>query len=762
MFARRRAAHLSEHFLPLLARGGSFVHFTRVCVWSEETADFIARFYAESRAFGAAVDGRLPNPSGENLSYFNEILGADYKTDEDFLFDSLCRWLPRMNPTSRRDLAKSLFDVLSSLEKSGKPPAAVKNAYVKFMCWLYYRFSRVAENLGGENLPKIFLCGEISAHELMFVSALVCAGADALLVLPRGEKSYFSLDPASALSDSFDSDSKSTFPENFSVSILNDELLKKTQIERAAGGKSEWQPCTNAWADGSGFGDILKKSAERKIPAHLKGRFFANCYCRIDGADDRTVYETSLVSFKREILAQGRSVAVASRAIPAASVEEIAQIKRGRTDTAIHLACDLCASLPKIADAETNILLRSEFLKSVLRLSDSGISGGKLTSRAVSIACLLRRYIPHLFSNFRIEKSELPLFICFGAKISGAQADFVSLLSKLPCDVLVLNPQCLQNPFDDSNLFAVSGKEAVQIEQFPESSGIVRAGTAAYQAERDLDAILYSGTGIFREMQHSRLEAVRLMTTIDEIKILWNEESRFRPNFAENGDAVNVPVIFAKISGVKNGNIGEYWREVGKLCVGEKTFVVKNAPLVKSGDFNPMKEFAVDFFRGGVLRKERVLSHKSFPYSLLRKEIQELILEKLSILLEKRLVRGIGENGGEYTAIATILNMPKEIVHLFQSFDFAAKNPKFVYINSLEREISFEDAVLAEFLNLAGFDVVFFVPTGFRSVERYFQNGQIPEIIAGEFVNPISVPDEFPASEKKSFFSKILGKIGGV
>lgn len=756
VFSRRRVSALSEHFLPLSSRGGAVAHFTRISSWSAEVGAFLSRFYGEARSFGAAVDGRIPNPDGRNLAYFGEMMGAEFSADAAFIEGALSRWLPRAGDSARRDLARSLASSLSALASSGKPPAAVRNAYVKFMCWLYYRFPRVAEGLGGERLPKVLLCGEISAHELMFVSALVSAGCDAVLVLPRGEESYRPLDPSSAVSDLF-GDSGGGFPEGFSASSLGESFARGSEISRAAGGEPSFSACTNAWAAGGGFSDVRKAQAVRGASVAGGGKFFFNCFCRIDGADDRAGYESSLVAFRRE-MAGSRSVVVAERGIQRPTPDEIAAVRRGRTDTPLHLACDLCASLPRIPDAEADRIARREFALSVLSMAEEGgLSGGRLVSRAVSLAAISGRYFPALFGGLRLGSGELPIFVCFGAEASGAEAAFVSLLARLPCDVVVLNPTLSGNPFDDARMFVVSGAEAVQLDRFPEDGGIARAGTAAYQAERDLDEILYTGTGMFREMQHSKAEAVRLMTTFEEIRILWDEEARFRPNFSVDGGVVKVPSIFAKISGVKDGDVGAYWREVGRLCASDRAFVVRGAPLVKAGEFNPMKAFATEFYRDGVLRRERILSHRSFPYGLLRKEIQELILDKLALLLERRLVRGIGENGAEYVAVATVLNLPKEIVRLLQGFDFTARNPKLVYINAGESEISFEDAVIAQFLGLSGFDVVFFVPTGYRSVERHFPDGAVPERVIGEFECGLSVPDEFPRGERRSFLSRLLG-----
>ena len=95
----------------------------------------------------------------------------------------------------------------------------------------------------------------------------------------------------------------------------------------------------------------------------------------------------------------------------------------------------------------------------------------------------------------------------------------------------------------------------------------------------------------------------------------------------------------------------------------------------------------------------------------------------------------------EYTVIAQILNLPKDIVRLIQKFDLTRKNPKMIYINTSETVISLEDSILTAFLHLIGFDIVFFVPTGYQSIEKYF-NGQLrEEHQIGDYKYDLQVPD---------------------
>ena len=112
-------------------------------------------------------------------------------------------------------------------------------------------------------------------------------------------------------------------------------------------------------------------------------------------------------------------------------------------------------------------------------------------------------------------------------------------------------------------------------------------------------------------------------------------------------------------------------------------------------------------------------------------------------------VKGIGENGTEYTVIAQVLNLPKDIVRMIQKFDFTKKNPKLIYINTGEKVISLEDSILVAYLNLIGFDIVFFVPTGYQSVEKYFLNNLVEEHQIGEYKYDMQVLDFKSVAEER-------------
>jgi hypothetical protein len=154
-----------------------------------------------------------------------------------------------------------------------------------------------------------------------------------------------------------------------------------------------------------------------------------------------------------------------------------------------------------------------------------------------------------------------------------------------------------------------------------------------------------------------------------------------------------------------------------------------------------MKAHATAFFKNGRLQKEKIRMHPAYPYGFLREEIQEHILDKLQDLISQRFIKGTFENGTEYTIIATVLNLNQSILRLIQKFDFTKKNPKILYVNPSEKILSLEDSIVLAFLNLVGFDIVCFIPTGYQNVEKYFAKPMMWDHQIGEYMYDLEIPN---------------------
>ncbi|MBO5032717.1 MAG: hypothetical protein J6D08_12680 [Lachnospiraceae bacterium] len=736
MFTHIKIKNLNDFFTERDSRPEQGVYFYRINGYTEEIGQFIQKYYEAARLSGVIIEGKIPNPDEKNLSYYEEIMGMDFQMNRQFIAQSLKKWLPRMNDYQRENVAGAIYETLDMLRKSGKNDNMLKNAYIKFMCWLYYKFERIVNQLGEKKLPKILYEGEISSYELLLMTVLTKAGCDAVLLQYQGDAKYLSLDAGSSKSDNLVLPDMKEFPKDFNLKRIRTEIQNAVNQERIYGIKPQILNCTNAWIDGKGFSDFKKSITAR---GNAPGLFY-NCFYRINGVEDKVTYVNELYQFQLELKNNRRHVVIVDEAIPMPTMEEIAAVKRRNYKKHDEMLMDLSANIQYTANIELQRLMVKAFVDVMLaEAKEPDSSLNKLTNKAVYMLCWLKRYQKELFSNWKMP--DIGCFIHMGPCTNENETLFLRILARLPVDVLVLNPNlntkcCLE----DSLLYEITFPESLALCKYPQQSSDVHMGTAAYHAERELDGLMYQDTGIYRNQQYAKADSITLQTMYEEIPILWKEELRYRPNFSTENGVVTLPVIFAKVSGVKDGIVSKYWSAAKELMT-EDTFVVKAVPFIDAAAPNPMKAFAAEFFKNGRVQKKKIKEHQSYPYSFLREEIQEHILDKLQLLIDQKTIRGTFENGTEYTIVATILNLPKEIVRLIQKFDFTKKNPKLIYFNTGEKMISLEDSILAAFLNLAGFDVVFFVPTGYQNIEKYFNTRPMEEHQIGEYVYDLQVPN---------------------
>lgn len=736
MLEHKKIRSLNDYFLDLNSRQDKGVYFYRINGYTAEIGEFIKKYYDVARRTGVIIEGKIPNPDEKNLSYYGEIMGMEFQMNIGFITTSLKKWLPRMNDFQRKNVADSIYDSLDSMRKNGKTENMLKNAYIKFMCWLYYKFERIVNQLGENNIPKILYEGYISNYELMLISILSNAGCDVVVLQYNGDQDYLKVDPSSALSDNYQLTGMQAFPNGYSLKNVRDEIQNELNNERLYGIKPSVNNCTNAWIKGKGFDDIRESITVRGSDP----KFFYNCFYRINGAEDKLTYANELFQLQQELRNSKRKVVIVNEEIPKPTPDEIAGIRRGNYARQDQMIVDLSNNIQYGSNIELQRIMNKAFIDIILGESKKENGNiNKLTNKAVYLLCWLKRYMPMLFSNWKMP--EVGCFIYMGGCKNDNEAMLLRFLARIPVDVVVLCPNLnIKCCLEDSLLYEISFSESLSINRFPEESSQVRMGTVAFHAERELDTLMYQNSGIYRNQQYGKANIINLQTMYEEIKILWDQELKYRPSFSTADGIVNLPVIFSKISGVKDGDLNSYWVSVKQLMTAD-TIVVKSAPYISSTAANPMKAYAAEFYKNGKLQKKKIKEHPKYEYGILREDMQEFMLDKLQIMIDQKLIRGIGENGTEYTVIAQVLNLPKDILRMIQKFDFTKKNPKLVYINTSETVLSLEDSILVAFLNLIGFDVVFFVPTGYQVVEKHFNTLLMEEHQIGEYKYDLQVPD---------------------
>lgn len=247
MFEHKKLQSLNEYFLEPGSRREEGVFFYRINGYNGEIHGFIKKYYEAARMSGVVIEGRIPNPGEQQLDYYGEIMGMGFEMSTGFLSASLKKWLPRMKGYQREQVSLAIYGTLDGMRRAGKNENILKNAYIKFMCWLYYKFERVVNQLGEQKIPKILYEGEISNYELMLMAVLSGAGCDIVLLQYHGDGNYLKLDAASAVSLAWDGGNMDPFPEHFSLKALREEAARELDKERLYGQKPQLLNCTNAW-----------------------------------------------------------------------------------------------------------------------------------------------------------------------------------------------------------------------------------------------------------------------------------------------------------------------------------------------------------------------------------------------------------------------------------------------------------------------------------------------------------------------------------
>lgn len=758
-----------DYFLDLGKRSRRGVYVCRIYEYNAGIHAFIRKYYEAARLSGVIVEGKLKNPDQRQLGYYQEIMGPAFEVDRSFFSQRLKKWLPRMNERQRENVAGAMYATLIHLREGGKNDNMLKNAYIKFMCWLYYRFERIVNHLGEEKLPKILYEGEISIYELLLMRVLTQAGCDLVILEYHGDEAYRKVDPSSEMSEKMCAAMFETpgapgvsgvqqvvgapgsldlkFPDSFSLGQIREELEQKQSRERLYGAETETLiPATNVWihADENLFEEIRKPAGERGNDP----RFFYNCFCRIRGVEDKLTYENELYQLGQSLRGSGRTLLIVNHQIAPPTVEEIREIRRKNNyQTPSQMAEDLSRNLLFADNRELQPIMRRAFAEVVEeegQRTDAGAANhlNRVMNVAVYLLCWLKRYQRELFARWK--KPELACFFHLGGCRNEKEAAFCRFLARLPVDVVIFQPDlnescCLTDPL----LYEVSHPCSMTLRVYPEERSGVSVGTAAYHAERELDTFLYQDSGLYREQQYTKANAVVLRTMYEEIPILWDQELKYRPGFSTFSDTVSMPVIFSKISGVKNGEMDGYWQSIRVLITAdtEQVTVISRVPNLTAISENPIKPFAVEFFRNGRLQKEKIRQHRAYPYGFLREPMQEYLLDKIQLLIDRKTIRGTGENGTEFTIVSTALNLEKPLLRMIQKFDFTKKNPKLIYIIAGEEMMSLEDAIQMAFLNLVGFDILLFVPTGYQCAEQFFREQIFEEHQIGEYRYEQQVPD---------------------
>ncbi|MDR3258412.1 MAG: YceG family protein [Fusobacteriaceae bacterium] len=756
MFKKLKLTNIDDYFKKMSERENAGVYFVRIIYYGKKTENFLKKYLQEIKNNGIYIEGKLQNPDLEKIEFFRTISNNRFEQNIDFFMHIFSKLLPQLNLTESRIISEGIYDILTEMSSTGQSENIIENFYIKLMCWIYYRFQGILKVLNSDRTVKILYNGDISNHELKLMRMFSRTGCDIVILELNGDNEYLKLDLKSEISDIFSCGESEKFPDKFSIKEIINNLQYEQQVNKNIESIGALQIInTNQWIKDDVFSASLKKNKERgNGEKETEDNTFYNIFVQINGVENVISYNNELVKWKLKINDSKKKFVIIDGRIKNPETHEVEKINKKTYVNNYDLIANLSQNISFTKSIELEKLLKKAFIELMKEEIESTIS--KLQNRGICILCWINRYIPLLFVDKNLTSN--PVFIYFNGNTNANDTFFLRLLSRLPVDVFILLPDLsINGSINDTNLLKINHNNSLPTDKFPVNASEVQFGTIAYHAEQELVNVLYRDTGLYKNKQFKNAIPITLETTAEEVDILWNQESKYRPNFESFDDKVMVPVICSKLLGIPDRNIDAYWIRIKKLLTDDY-MLLKEFPYVKSKPLSNDKNFIFSFINNGKIDIKKILDHPSYKYKFLRREMQEYMLTGLQKLLDSRIIKGTFENGTEYRIINLILDLNIDFVKLLNSYDFTKKIPKLVCIDTTENIGTLDDGVLIAYARQLGFDIVFFVPTGYQSIEIYFSTNFFIEHQIGEYMYNLTVPnfDKIKNIDKESIIKKFF------
>ncbi len=704
----------------------------------------IEQFAAASKG-GLFFKEKLPAAATDEITAAAAYTASSFENAAD-IQHSLDMWLRDANiPADSKKLSEIMAKAISDCGVNKK------NTYFVLLCWLIkYLKKRPA---------LLVYIGSPTLRELYFLCMMNAAGVKITLVSYGLDADFSKL----AFSDMVTiKGGSSTSPLQIDFSKI--DLSREAKLSEM---RAEAERVQNivTWLDTTAAGifeDFLK---DRKSRVAANGGVYSEdgeipVYCAaLIGYDDEAVYTNMLIKFKESFGGLKKQLIFIEKTLDNPNAEEVKALG-AVTRTSTEDMIDALAMLIKLNGDRTRTALAQRTLREILSELNTGNQTLVYNYGTKFITWLYRCTQARKYS---VQYEDIPVILYYG-DISQSELLFLHFMSKCGFDVIYITPN--KNNFDltyDKNL---NGRmqifqlpQSKESECYPTKAMKVKMATVAYSAERDLDTMLYGGdTGIYRSFQFPNSQSVTLKTTFEEIGILWKQEARFRPGFSTAGNLVSVPNIFAKISGVEEGNMDKYWDDVRSKLTPETVLIVKD----KSSQ---QQEAAVDlsayrqFYRNGEIDSERLKASTLNRFSYLPDRIQDMLFYKLQETISSGFIKLTGDN--LMCAVMHFgLNLDKELTKIIQQFDFTRTIPKIIYIDTIEEQFSLGECIRTVLCSLIGFDVLIYTPTGYKNIESYVTNDAFEEHTLNQYMYNTEVPKfKIPSEEKNGgFFGKLFGR----
>lgn len=700
--------------------------------------------YAAAKKNGLFFEGRLPMASTTEISAAAGYAAADLN-DERSVKAGVQSWLSSQRlPYSAEVITPLLMEAVRNCGANGK------NTYFVLLCWLM-KYITIKPQL-------IVYIGTGTLRELYFLYIAASCGIRVTYVSYGMDADFDKFpykDKVRTVSGSMNG--------MIQVDFAHIDLSKAAQLceMRAAAQQAEGLVQRLDTTAAGIFEDFM---TERRTRVVRNGGVYKEdgvipVYCAaLIGYDDEAVYNNMLLNFKEGFAKSRKQLIFIEKPLENPNADEIRQLGSVNRSSVAAMIDELALQIRLNGDAARTILAQTELRK----LLNSLYTGNPTVVYNYGSKFISWLYRCTQARKYAVQYEDIPLILYYG-DISQSEMYFLHYMSRVGFDVLYITPnKLLLDMAVDKNLD--NRMQIFQLPQtresgsYPTKSIKMKVNTVAYSAERELDTMLYGGdAGIFRDFQFPNSQTVTLRTTLEEISILWKQEARFRQGFATSGNLVTVPNIFAKISGVKDGNLSVYWDDIRDKLTPETILKVKGSAPATHGSLD-LSAYR-SFYRNGQIDAERLKSSSLNRYSYLPDRIQDMLFFKLQEAIDSKFLKLSGDEL-MCSVLHFGLNLDKEFMKLLQSFDFTKQLPKLIWIDAVEQTFTLEECIQLVLCNLIGFDILIYTPTGYKNLETFVSSDAFEEHTLNDFQYNVEVPKFRIPSETRNggFFGRLFRK----
>ncbi|MCH5205779.1 MAG: hypothetical protein J1F09_02425 [Oscillospiraceae bacterium] len=702
--------------------------------------------FTAAKKNGLFFKERLPMATTDEIAAASAYTASSFENAED-IKRGLDSWLHAANvPCDSEKIAEIMAMAVADCG------ANKKNTYFVLLCWLIKYL--------GTRPGSVLYIGAATLRELYFLCMMNAAGVKITLVSYGLDADFSKLACKDVITVKNGSNSAPLQIDFGKIDLSREAKLSQMRAEsERVDGLVKRLSTTAAGM----FEDILKDRRSRVIGG---GGVFTEdgeipVYCAaLIGYDEEDVYTNMLVKFKESFAGLKKQLIFIEKPMENPNADEVKALGSApRTSTAEMI--DALAMMINLSGDRTRTALAQRTLREILSELNTGNQTVVLNYANKLITWLYRCTQARKYS---VKYEDIPVILYYG-DISQSEMYFLNFMSRCGFDVVYISPN--KANFDlvvDKN---IGGRmqifelpQSKNSGEYPKSAVKMKVATVAYSAERDLDTMLYGGdTGIYRSFQFPNSQSLTLKTTFEEIAILWKQEARFRQGFTTAGNLVSIPNIFAKISGVENGNLGNYWEDIRQKLTPETILVVKKPNPKSDGQTGIDLSAYRQFYRNGKIDTEKLKASTLNKYSYLPDRIQDMLFYKLQEAASSGYIK-LSDDNLMCSVLHFGMNLDKNFLKIIQRFDFTRTIPKLIYIDAVEDTFSLEECIQIVLCNLIGFDVLVYTPTGYKNLETFVSSDAFEEHIMDQFLYNTEVPKfKIPSEPKNSgFFGKLFGK----